>query len=109
HFAQQRGEVLRLRLLVLERVHEHERTLTRARVQRRLLGELAHLLRDREPVAARVRAVRDAAVPPVRRARRALPGAAGALLPPWLLIAARHFAARLGIARPLPLVRQERD
>src|SRR6267154_931495 len=87
--AEQRGEVLRLGLLVLERVHDHERVFTRARVEGRFLGQLTHLLRDPQAVAARMRPVRDAAVPPVRRAGGALPGTAGALLPPRLLIATR--------------------
>src|SRR6266513_1686110 len=104
---EQPGELLRLRLLVFERVDDHKRALAGPRVERRLLGQLAHLLRDPEAVAARMRPMRDAAVPPVRRAGRALPGAAGALLPPRLLIATRDLAARLGVARALPLIRQE--
>src|SRR4029077_2220752 len=45
---EQRGEVLGLRFLVPERVDDHERTFPGARVERRFLGELPHLLRDRE-------------------------------------------------------------
>src|SRR6266487_496145 len=72
-FLEQRREVFGLRFLVFEGVHDYQRTLARARVQRRFLGELAHLLRNAEPVAARMRPMRDAAVPPMRGARRAGP------------------------------------
>src|SRR5207237_8590322 len=85
------------------------RTLARARVERRLLRELADLLRDAEPIAARMRTVCDPAVPPMRCAGRALPRSPGALLSPRLLIAARDFAAGQRIARTLTLIRQERD
>src|SRR5258708_32981049 len=60
------GEILRLRLLVRQGVNDHERAFARARVERRLLRELPHLLGNRQPVAARMRPVRDAAGSPVR-------------------------------------------
>src|SRR2546428_825752 len=88
--------VRRRRLLVDERVHHKQRALARPRVERRLLRELAHLLRDPQAVAAGLRAEHDAAVPPVRRAGRPLPRAAGPLLAPWLLVAAGDEASRLG-------------
>src|SRR4029077_11026 len=66
-------------------------------------------LRDREPVAARMRPMRDATVSPMRGARRTLPRSTRALLAPRLLIAARDLTAGQRIARALPLVRQERD
>src|SRR6267154_19072 len=108
-FLKQRHEVLGLRFLVFEGVHDYQRTFPRPRVQRRFLSELAHLLRNAQPVAARMRPMRDAAVPPMRGARRALPRPAGAFLPPRLLVAARDLAASQRVARALPLVRQVRD
>src|SRR5713101_7650196 len=56
-----------------------------------------------------MRTVRDATVPPVRRAGRALPRPTGSLLSPRLLVTARDFAAGQRIARALALIRQERD
>ena len=66
---------------------------------------MAHLRRHVLTVVARVRAEDDAAVPPVRRAGRALARAAGALLAVRLLAAAGDLAARLRVGRALPLVR----
>src|SRR5947208_9946396 len=83
---EQLGQGLGLRLLVLERVHHEQGRFTRPRVQRGLLRQLAHLLRDAEPVVARMRPEYDPAVPPVRRAGRALARPAGGPLAPRLLV-----------------------
>src|SRR5881296_2024476 len=103
------GQGLGLRLLVLERVDHEQGLLARPRVQRGFLRELAHLLRNAQPVVAGMGPEHDPAVPPVRRAGRALPRPAGALLAPRLLVAARDFAPGFGVARPLELVREEGD
>src|SRR2546422_3973027 len=101
---EQLGQDLGLRLLVLERVDHEQGLLARPRIQRGFLRELAHLLRNAQPVVAGMGPEHDPAVPPVRRARRALPRPAGALLAPRLLVAARDFAPGLRVARPLALV-----
>src|SRR3989441_334407 len=106
---EQLGQGLGLRLLVLERVDHEQGLLARPRIQRGFLRELAHLLRNAQPVVAGMGPEHDPAVPPVRRARRALPRPAGALLAPRLLVAARDFAPGLRVARPLALVREEGD
>src|SRR2546426_8434318 len=98
---EQLPEHLGARLLVDERSHHKQRALARPRVERRLLRQLAHLLRDPQAVAAGLRAEHDAAVPPVRRAGRPLARAAGPLLAPWLLVAAGDEAPRLGRVRAL--------
>src|SRR5207249_7200467 len=92
---EQLGQGLSLRLLVLERANHEQGLLTRPRVQRGLLRQLAQLLRDPQPVVAGMGPEHDPAVPPVRRAGRALPRPAGALLPPRLLVAARDLAPGL--------------
>src|SRR5438128_7299741 len=71
--AEQLGQGLGLRLLVLERVYHEKGLLARPRVERRLLRQLAHLLRNPQPVVAGMGPAHDPAVPPVRRAGRALP------------------------------------
>src|SRR2546426_9528940 len=83
--AEQLDQRFRLRLLVRERIDHQHRPLARPGVQRGLLRELAHLFRNAEPIVARMRPEYDPAVPPVRRANRALPRTAGALLAPRLL------------------------
>src|SRR5437867_3443625 len=74
-----------------------------------ICGRLLWLLRNPQPVVAGMRPEHDPAVPPVRRAGRALPRPAGALLTPRLLVAARDLAPGLGVARPLPLVGEVGD
>src|SRR4051794_12710030 len=81
--------------------HEHL-ALGRAVGQRGAKGEADHLLRGALRVAPRLRAVRHAAATPVRRADRALAGAAGALLAPRLRTTTGHFGPRLGALRPRP-------
>ena len=74
-----------------------------------ILRQLPHLLRHRlRIVAVAVRAEHRAAARPVRRARRALAGAAGPLLLPRLLVTAGDFTARLGLGRALATVGEER-
>src|SRR3989441_3807408 len=85
---EQLREHLGPRLVVRERVDHEQRALARPRVERRLLRELAQLLRDPLTVAAGLGAEHDAAVPPVRRAGRPLARAPGALLAPGLLVPA---------------------
>ena len=80
----------------------------RARVERALPGERAHLARHVLVVRARRRTEHRATAHPVRRARRALTGAAGALLLPRLLVAARDVLADLRRRVALALVGEER-
>ena len=80
---------LRLRRVVVELVDHVDRVLARARVERALARQRAHLARHVLRVAARDRTEHRAAAHPVRRAGRALTRAARALLLPRLLVAAR--------------------
>src|SRR5438552_11310518 len=102
--AEQLRERLGLRLLVLEHVHHEHRRLPCPRVQRRLFRELPDLLRNAQAIVARMRPEHDAAVPPMRRARRALPRPTRALLAPGLLVTARDLAAGPGVVGALALV-----
>src|SRR5690606_2866898 len=65
-----------------------------------------HLLRRALGVTTRLRAVHDATAGELRRTDRALPGAAGALLPIRLRTATRDLAAGLGRMGTLPGRRQ---
>ena len=83
----------------LDHVHPAVRGPVRQRAAQR--GGL-HLLRRALGVTARLRAVDDATAGELRRAGRALTGAAGALLPVRLLAATADLAAGLGRVRALP-------
>src|SRR4029079_19797954 len=65
----------------------------------------AHLLGHALVVLAAVRSEHDATVAPLRRAGRALTGAAGALLTPWLRAATGDARAGLRRGRALARVR----
>src|SRR5204863_647726 len=70
--------------------------------------ETNHFLGCPLRVVARLGAVRDAPAPPLRRADRALAGAAGALLAPRLGAATLDLGAGLGAVRAGPLGRELR-
>src|SRR5207245_2692942 len=73
-----------------------------------LFRELPDLLRNAQAIVARMRPEHDAAVPPMRRARRALPRPTRALLAPGLLVSARDLAAGPGVVGALALVGEKR-
>src|SRR5690606_35346789 len=77
-------------------------------VERRLTGELTHLLRQRGAVVTRRQTEHHATTPPVRDASGTLTRTTSALLLPRLLVAARDFLAALGLGRALALVAQVR-
>ncbi len=101
------GERLGLRPVHRDRVHHQQVPLAGPGVERRAAGQLAHLLRHLGPVVAGLRPEDRPAPAPVRRPGRSLPGPAGALLAPRLLVAARDEAAGPGGGGALPLVAQE--
>ena len=86
-----------------ERVDDRQRPGLHLERQRLAQPAALHLLRQRERVVARLRREHDAALAPERVAQIAHPRAAGALLLPQLLAAARHRGAVLGRVRAAPL------
>src|SRR6185503_7914109 len=86
----------RLRLVDLRGVHRRQAAGGRVGRERDPQRLDAGLAVDLAGVAARVRAEHDAAAGPLRGADRALTGATGALLAPWLGAAPGHEAAGLG-------------
>src|SRR6185312_12111176 len=91
------------RLVALdERADHHETAVAGPVGQRTAQRGGLHLLGCALGVGARYGAVYDAAAGVLRRAQRALPGPAGALLPVRLLAAAADLAPRLGGVRALP-------
>src|SRR5688572_29274246 len=106
---EQRGNVLGLRQIQLDRLDQNDAAVLRTRIERRAPGQPPNLLGQvLVIVASGTRTEDDAAPAPRRRASRALPRAAGALLPPRLLVAARNFGPGLGRRIRLPLVGEER-
>ncbi len=84
-----------------ELVDDEDQTLAGTIAQRTAQRGLNHLLGGPLRVAARLRAVHDAATGPLRRAPRTLTGATGALLAPRLGAAAANLTTRLGGVRAL--------
>ena len=100
--AEDADEVLRPDRVEPERVDDLDRLVAELRGERAAEREALHLARQALLVRARVRPEDDAAAAVVRRVRRALPGAAGALLAVRLRAAAADLAAGLGVVRAGP-------
>src|SRR5690606_11513725 len=94
---EQREETLGLGRLHRDRVDHAHHALAGTGVERRLTGELTHLLRQRGAVVTRRRTEHHATTPPVRGASGTLTRTTSALLLPRLLVAARDFLAALGL------------
>ena len=103
---EQRRQARRLRRAEGELLDHVQRAFARARVERALPRELLHLARNVRAIVARDRPEHDPAAAPMRRTGGALPRAAGALLLPGLLVAARDEAPGLGLGGALTLVVQ---
>ena len=80
----------------IERLHYAQFAVAQLSRQRRTQCAQHHLARQIVFVAARLRSMRGAAVPPQRRSNGAHARAAGAFLLPQLLAGTRYFMARLG-------------
>src|SRR5690606_32165915 len=104
---QQLDDPLRLRRLEIEPLDQDHRLVLRPRVVGRAARQPANLLRHvLVIVPPRPRAEHDTAPAPVRRTGRTLPGPAGPLLAPGLLVATRALAPPARRSRALTLIRQ---